>query len=330
MRALSNDEIFDYSVGSTYYELAEGGIELFRFNKTDAAFWKDLDNKLCSDGSYTRFLCPAGIKISLITDAAKLSLRCHVTERQARDFASIDIWVDGKFLYAPSLEGEIITGEFALPGTGEKRVDIYLPQCRPTVIENISLSEGATAKAAPKRKRLLAIGDSITQGMTAENPSLSYANVLAREFDMDLSNLGVGGWKFIPESIVEPMTPTPDLITLAYGTNDFSASFPFEQMEKYLEKLVSFYPQTPIFVFAPLYRIAIENNQNAAGDTIQTYRDKIKKAVEGYTNMHFISHEGLVPETQTLFADNLHPNNGGMIIYGTQAAAAIRASGVKF
>ena len=72
-------------------------------------------------------------------------------------------------------------------------------------------------------QNFLFLGDSITQGSTAIRPSCTYADRVARWFDANYLNLGVGGTKFFPEILLKPEFE-PNTVFIAYGTNDFNSS----------------------------------------------------------------------------------------------------------
>ena len=72
------------------------------------------------------------------------------------------------------------------------------------------------------KNRLLAFGDSITQGVDVVHPSLAYAPTLARLMDADSRNKGIGGEVFFPALLEEKEDLDPDFVTVAYGSNDWS------------------------------------------------------------------------------------------------------------
>ena len=68
----------------------------------------------------------------------------------------------------------------------------------------------------------MAYGDSITQGYTALSPSLTYVNLVGDALNADVYDLGIGGEVFEPLMIDEAYPVKADLVTVAYGTNDWS------------------------------------------------------------------------------------------------------------
>ena len=103
---------------------------------------------------------------------------------------------------------------------GEKTVVIYFPWEACFELANVQIDEGASLTGLYRPRKLLCFGDSITQGVYSNHPSLSYACRLADLLDADLTNKGIGGDMVFPELVCEREANTPDLITVAYGTND--------------------------------------------------------------------------------------------------------------
>jgi len=159
-----------------------------------------------------------------------------------------------------SSEEKKTSGHFeASLSKGEKRITLYLPNLWIATLSNITLDEGAFVKKHEKKKKLLMMGDSITHGFDAYFPSLSYANLIAKKFDFDMTNQAIGGEMFKEASLPESSSLTPDYITVAYGTNDWSWSEKtleecVENARKYFKKLTSLYKSSKIIYISPLYR----------------------------------------------------------------------------
>ena len=75
--------------------------------------------------------------------------------------------------------------------------------------------------------------------------------------DADLTNKGIGGDMVFPELVCEREANMPDLITVAYGTNDWGCRTQDEFLKKYtlfMQKLTEMYPKIPIYAITPVWR----------------------------------------------------------------------------
>ena len=110
--------------------------------------------------------------------------------------------------------------DIPLPARGpDETVTIYLPEAHLLYLESVSWSEG-TIEPAPRRKRLVAYGDSITQGWTTTDAGKAWPAVVGRTLGLDVINLGFAGSARGELPSAQQVSATPaDLITLAFGTN---------------------------------------------------------------------------------------------------------------
>ena len=110
---------------------------------------------------------------------------------------------------------------------------------------------------------MIQFGDSITHGYDAKEPAASYASIVADALDAYSINKGIGGEIFFPDLATLPDGIQPDIITVAYGTNDWARGN-LEKFERdsraFYENLRATYPEAKIFALAPIWR---ENYEKA-------------------------------------------------------------------
>ena len=174
----------------------------------------------------------------------------------------------------------------------------------------------------------MCFGDSITQGYIAKYPSLSYVNRTVSALDAEVINQGIGGYVFNEAVIDDSILPCkPDIITVAYGTNDYSRYETIEeygeQSGKYIQKLAALFPDTPIVGLLPIYRN--DENHNAR-KLYRTYSldDARKLLREQYTaipNGYVLEETGIAHLSDFYASDYLHPNDLG---FGLMAQGVIR------
>jgi len=266
----------------------------------------------------------------------------------ARNFAYFDLYIDDVFVETIGAEPES-----SLPGTitfelcrmylnrkvkGDKRkqkITIYLPHLADVRIKAIELEDGSVAEdccnETKHMKTLLCLGDSITQGMTAKNPSSAYPVQLARILGMKMINHGIGGYVFNEESLDEEMDINPDLITVAYGINDWSRynsiDYFRERCYNYFSKLTAIFPGAKIFAVTPIW-CSSENEPKAMGYLCEI-RKEIGQIACKFESVHVIGGLKMVPNRPDYFVDGIHPNDLGFMHYSLNLLNEIRTAECK-
>ena len=203
----------------------------------------------------------------------------------------------------------------------EIRVTVYFPNLAQIKIQNLQLP----ADAAPyiRRGKYLALGDSITQGYDAAHPNQSYVNLLADAWDAEILNQAIGGDVFCPENLDPALPFAPDVITVAYGTNDWSTQvLQSGAAGAYLDKLTALYPGVPVFVLLPIWR-EIEHEVRD-GITLQQGREFLKGWAENRENVYIVDCHRFVSFLPEYFYDGvLHPNDMGYLYYARAVEQAV-------
>lgn len=296
----------------------------------------------------SRLDATAGMRLSFVTDSPCLALGVTI-EAELKDRAAIDVKVDGRYLgsianftengKALFPDGTVKTvGERCYPmgafrkefdlGDGEKTVTVYLTYPAKTVVSELSLSDGAFVRPYRPKLRHLIYGDSITHGYTADYPSNTYIARLDDALDAESFHKGIdGGTYFAPIAAAAPERAY-DLVTVAYGTNDWDR-VPFDTFAKesseFLSTLASRYPTAKIYVLTPTWRADCATKQRPKG-AMSDYRDFLAAECEKHPNMRVIHCVNFIPHDPELFEDKrLHPNDTGFAYYAEKLIEAIKA-----
>lgn len=266
-----------------------------------------------------RSYCPSGVCIDFDTDTSFIRFEYSIQEI-ARKWAWFDIYVNNVFVEAIGTDSiSQNSGEFyyEIPVSGQKlnRITIYLPHLVEIVIRNIHISEGAVIEALkPYPRNLLCLGDSITQGVEAYHPSLAYPQILSRFLEMNLLNQGVGGYTYNAASLDRELPYIPDVITVAYGTNDWSACGSMAEFirncSEYLAKLVQIYPIAKINVITPFWRKDLGRIMQSG--SFSELCETVRGICDGYPQINTINGTEMIPHLSEFFGDKiLHPNDHG-------------------
>jgi lysophospholipase L1-like esterase len=331
---LTFDKIKDITTGVARIEEQNGEVSFFRYTKAQDERYQIRNPEL-----RLRSLSTAGVKLCFDTDSKNLFLNIVTRPSGTRKFFSVDVLVNGEPIgYIDNFEGCDLSNYFALNvpdgefsksfelGEGRKRVCIRLPWNKITSLKELSLDDGAFVEGVRAPKRLLAFGDSITQGYDALRPSDRYAAKLADALGADEYNKAIGGDIFFPDLAALRDDFTPDIVTVAYGTNDWNCLGEEEFKQNcrgFYKNLAENYPNTKIFAIAPIWRADYKEGRGF-GDFLKVSAD-IKEATKDLPGVIFVDGFDFVPHDRRFYSDQyLHPNSEGFEYYFKSLYAEIK------
>lgn len=324
---LSLEQLRAITCGAVSVEQEADGVHFYRFTQEQLALYK-----VRNADFYSRALSTAGIRFCFRTNSRKVALEATLTPQAGvRRFFSFDVFVNGEFKANWSnFDGVEMTGNYKetpLPvgdfsaetdlGEGQKEVSIQLPWGMWVALKGLYLDDDATVVPVKRDKKLLCFGDSITQGYDSLCPSHRYASQLSDYLNAEECSRAIGGEVFFPELAKTKESFVPDIITVAYGTNDFAA-IPVESFRKnckgFYENLRRTYPDVPIYAITPIWR---ENQVSDVDHTDFQYIEQyIREVTAPLDNVTVIRGYDLVPHDGSYFGDLvLHPNDKGFDNY---------------
>lgn len=321
---LNNEQIKSITHG--VLDLNKDGIVFNRFLKEQYKAFED---------EYVEWLIraksSAGVSFDFITDSDYFAMRYIFDKGSSKDFGCFDIYIDRVMVNHKHFD---ITDEylgFEIP-KGEHRVTIYFPWTFETKLNEVYLSDNSIIKEVTHDRKILAIGDSITQGYISEYPSLSYASIVGFDLDVELVNQGIGGYYFNPDSLTDNLNKFNfDLVTLAYGTNDYvrcECKYEFiEHAKSYIDKLLGIFEKDRILAILPIYR-ADNDYHNEVRNLYKEYKFEesisILKSIYDQYGIQYIEEVG-IPHLNEFYApDGTHPNEFGFQIYGKNVSNRIK------
>ena len=323
---LNYEQIKAISTGAVRLEEDETGIKLYRYTREQEKLYEDTNVAF-----YNKSQATAGVKLVFRTDSESLMLKTKIVPRHRRLYFSIDVLVNGEAVgYLDSYDdvedmdnyvsAKLVRRDYEKElqlGSGDKLVHIYLPWAVQTVIEEISLDDGAFVEPVKAKKTLLAFGDSITQGYDSLRPSNSYIARLARYLEADETNKAIGGECIFPALAETKDDFEPDYITVAFGTNDWSKKGRdvFQMNCKpFYQALRKNYPNSPIYAITPIWRA--DHQKEVAFGLFEDVEKDIREAVKGIDNLTVVRGYDFIPKDTSYFADaRLHPNDKGFEEY---------------
>lgn len=323
LKKLSNENLRTLTVGAVRIEEEDGLLQFFKYT----------DEQMEGFGPWRKIspcTCTTGVKFDFYTNSKNVAVSFAAAGKY-------EIWLDGLLRHALVVgenegEGDIVVGErFETPITdafgktkNECRVTLYFPSHSVGVINYLELDEGAYSRRYEYSRRFLIIGDSLTQGWNSDYDSLSYANRLCRTFDAEGIIQGRGGSCYVPATMTKLENFEPDVVVVAYGTNDYVRIKSYEEYRKnvreYHDRLAECYGDKKIFIISPIWRRLPSPNSNL--DFCEC-REIIKDEAERHGFIHIDGARLVPPIEEDFFTDGLHLTDLGFSMYSENLTAEL-------
>ncbi len=322
---LGIDEIKKITLGAEEIVSTEQGVEFIRFNEEERKVYQGSNLEMRTHN-------PAGVQLLFKTDASSIYIKLEANICCDRSYFCLDIIEDNELIASvKNFTEECMTGSYAgndcpmgiYEGgaklkNGEKEIRLVLPWSVQTFIKEISLENASYITPVKKDKTILMYGDSITHGYDSIHPSNAYSVNLAWRLGCKAYIKAVGGEKFLPPLAKVKTSHKPDYITIAYGTNDWSSKTKSEfdkNSREFIENIRNNYPESKIFVIAPIWRKDYTEQKNDFED-IFYIRKTLLEICRDMENTYCIDGWEFVPQSEENYADlRLHPNDKGFKYY---------------
>ena len=310
---LTAEQLRTVAGGAVLVTQEKDGVHFERFTEAERAAYAD------NAGHITKTHATAGVRLEFMTDSRTLALCANVGHGCSRLWFSFEVFVNGGKI------GELGNGDterfgrfkgtFTL-GEGMKRVCVYFPWSASVAVKELSLDRGSVFVPVTRKFTLVTYGDSITQGYDARYPSQTYVSRLADALGADVYNKGIGGDLFRPALAAADCGVTPDVIAVAYGTNDWACGNRevFERdCRVFLETLSQRYPKAQLFAITPVWRADCRADEGWRFEQMTAY---IQSVAAELPNVTAVDGWRLVPHDTAYFADAfLHPSDEGFARY---------------
>ena len=300
---LSNISIKKLIGGACYFEERGGYLYSYHYTKAQLDYFATLGYW----GDNARMLL--GGRIEMITDATELSFK-YFKHEERTDHCTFDLYINGvaHTIHDTEKVGGSVA-KFSLP-KGEKHVCIYFPVYGEVGIKALTLN-GKYKAYKKKRTKLLAIGDSITQGYGAVWAGATYINVLSRLCGYDTLNQAIGGYRFDADGVCEIEGYAPDKVLVALGTNFYNdKSYDYEaEVSGFFEKLNRLFGGKKTLVITPVWR-----NDNTDRQRFDWCCEVIRRECAKYSYITVVRGLDLIPPIDECYlTDKVHPNAYGAL-----------------
>jgi lysophospholipase L1-like esterase len=270
-------------------------------------------------GLLQRAAMPAGVRICFRSNT-DLLIGCVEPDADA---TAVDLVCDDEVVASVRMAGKDAF-QFADLPKGLKRIEVWLPQFGTFKLRQLQFSRGATvSRWAPRGKRWVAYGSSITQCRTAASPTQTWPAIVARQMKLDLTCLGFGGNCHAEPMVARLIRDLPaDYLSLCIGINIYGNSS--LNLRTFRPAVLGFiqiirerHKKTPLVLMSPIYSPNRETTPNSVGLTLQSMRQELYAAVQTLRNLgdrhvHYVDGLEILSEADAAhLPDGLHPDAQG-------------------
>ena len=303
---LSLKQIKNITIGALDVWQNEKGTFFAKCTEKQIEAWCALDKDLGERAKTT-----TGIRLDFHTNSKTLAFKVNTKGRYEIYIDCVMTHVFGEQDFEDGLEKHILLND------AEHRITLYFPNHSVGVLGWIEVDDNATIIPHKYNYNILFMGDSITQGWESTWDSLSYAQSVSRYLNANSIIQGIGGAVYHSSTFDEDIDYNPDIVLVAYGTNDWTHYSTIqeakEQCCKFLDCLVNKYGDRKLFGISPIWRG--DTNRELSMGSFSECTEYVKKEILGH-GMILIEGERLTPPISEFYSDGyLHPNAVGFSIY---------------
>ncbi len=317
---------------------SKGVLYASRFTEMQLGRYAYETDKLAGD-LYGRAQAASSVTIDLMTDSSFIGIDFTAKIRIEETGKDVDLVVDGTLTDSYTLTSEYDKPKpmaFALP-EGMHHVQIFIPWGMQMGVKDIVADETASVLPAPEKDlRILVLGDSITQGYIGRHTAVNYVGRMITGLNAEVLNQAVGGYYF-EAAVLDPALKSwkPDLITVAYGTNDYGDRPTPELYEAYArgftDALTALFPDVPVLGIMPINRMddMFRSRRLMWDFQFEDAMNIIRKTYASYPQITVLEDDFFPHLPDYYAADKLHPSDTGFLLYGEAVVNKIRSMDIK-
>ena len=313
---LSNEQIIEIVVGAVDHWIDEAGLHFTKYTPQQLTAWEQTAPYLVDNLKAT-----TGIRLDFHTDAAEVIFEMT----GGRNF---EVKVDGMLTHQFKTDGEAEGGTFTVnlgkPGEMKHVVFSFPSHGKPGILRSVCVEDGAKVLPHSFDKKLLFLGDSITQGWESTFDLQSYAYRVSEAMNAESVIYGIGGAFFEPK-VPCSMPYDPDVVFVAYGTNDYNNFKTLVEIKSraaaYLQSVKEQYQDAQIYVITPTWRTDYDTPKESG--YFQECCDSIGEIAKSL-GLTVIDGMALVPHCAEFLSDYVHPNLSGHGMYAQNLLKQIK------
>ena len=276
----------------------------------------------------------AGMQFRFLTDSCRLVFRwtparssLSMDHMPATGVSGIDVYRfdEGKRRWRYAKTGRIKDakgGSLSMAWQPGDQCLVNLPLYNGLREFSLGIETNASLRALPPRKSgivkpVVFYGGSITQGACASRPGMSFVNIIGRELDVPVVNLGFSGCGLMELEMSEHISRIDASCYVLDCLGNMNMGIPGEKKgrsvadnyEPFIRNLRAKRPAVPIVMaeFGDVYH----GEPTAKNRFIRKLYEKLVK--EGWKNLHYLPKDGQFADDLEGTVEGLHPNDWGMM-----------------
>ena len=197
---LTKEKIRSLTVGAAAVYEEEKGLRFAKCTPDQLAAWKEALPHI-----YSNAVGSTGVRLDFCTDSDFVT----VTTGEAGKYeVKINGLIHAQYIAVQTQDG-IRSNTFTIrPGSGINRITISLPSHGAGgVISSVEIADNSFCERHRFDRKILFLGDSITQGWNSKYDSMSYAYLVSDNLNADSIIQGIGGAVFAPSTILPWILP---------------------------------------------------------------------------------------------------------------------------
>lgn len=329
-RSIELEEVKGLVMGAIRTEITDLGFQVYRSTQAQVDAWHEYTKEGYNDWTYENARSATGIRLDFETDSSYVYLKL------SKPASALTVLLNGELA-----KNGWWGGYWNVPKEERgktNRITILMSNVRNTHqwgIEKLEIDGGCKIEKHKTDLNILFLGDSITEAFSnAGRPAANYTFYTYSYFNADAIVQGYGSSQLWTDMIDPAMAELyqPDVIIVAMGTNDYSRNrsgsvdYFKERMDAFLDKIQQVYPGVQIIGITPLRRLLSMTASNAENNYD---KECVARASAGYAQS-YKNHGAIVVQGESLlkdvkhYADTVHPNEAGHLIYGENLCAVIK------
>ena len=278
-----------------------------------------------------------GLAVLFATDSPLIKARWVTSEKNASENMTaiaqkgLDLYIkkDGEWVFAGVGRPEMADGpEYDRhEGTivksmapGRKECLMYLPLYDRLDSLFIGVEEGSYVEPLenPFKYRIVVKGSSVTHGLAASRPGMSYAARFGRDNGFYCFNLGFSGKSKLQEEYAKYLADIEDVDAFVFDAfSNPSAEIMEERLFAFIEQIQKAHPDIPLIFQQTIYRERRNFNQTVEKNETKKQKkaeELMKEACKRYKNVYFIQPNAADALHETS-VDSIHPGNHGYTLW---------------
>ncbi len=243
------------------------------------------------------------------------------------------LWAKGNYSFGDTVN--FVFGNLDAQMSQELEYYLYLPLYNSVDWLEIGVPSGDTVYFTPlqKQKPIVVYGTSIAQGACASRPGMAWTNILGRELQIPVINLGFSGNGRLEEELIDLINEIDagmyvlDCLPNMTEASGFDPKNVQEKIEKAVKMIRKVHPETPVL---------LTGHCGYGGSRINSQRARLAKGVNSALSRAFQTFEkekikGVYRLTKEQIGldldstvDGIHPSDRGMMQYANAYAKEIK------